>query len=201
MKFRSILLAVAAISLTAYSSLAGGTITNVNAWADGDGAIVCPIYSWDNTDVVGIYGDQYSGPGHIFANINVDSEVDPTLTLNNVIDNDTMFAWTGYQVTVVMNKTFTLSAVAVNSPGDWTVTSVVQPGAPVAGLWTGTMLFSAGTPIAIGDSIDFTFKETFIGSVQTCMTFEPIPEPGAFSLLLAGGLLLAGRSLSRRQPR
>jgi hypothetical protein len=110
MKLRSILTAVAVISCCTISQ---ASITNVTACADGDGAIVCPVYSWDNMDRVEIYGDQHSSPADILGTISADSMEDPTLTINNSINNSSGFGWAGYQVDVAMTVDFMLSGDVV----------------------------------------------------------------------------------------
>jgi hypothetical protein len=202
MKIRSILLVGIATLAISFSSLAGGTITNVDLAADGDGAIECVYTPGGTLDFAAIDGIQFWGPGHVVGNIITDSELDPTLTLNNVIDNDTGFAWTGYLVNVYMNKTFTIpTAPVVNSPAGWALASYNAVAVNTGTNFMASILFQ-GTP-AIPDttgSIDFTYKVAFVGSVQFCEELVPIPEPSMVSLMF-GGLVLAARRISRRQPR
>ncbi|MFO1477466.1 MAG: PEP-CTERM sorting domain-containing protein [Verrucomicrobiota bacterium] len=198
MKCHSILLAVA-VSLTASTTF--GDIIGVTAAADGDGAISCPDYNWGATTSIGLYGDQSGAIAHILGTITTDTELDPTLTIANSIDNDTGFDWAGYQVNVKMNKTFTLGSVQVTNPGDWTVLSVTQP-VLVGSDWIGSIVYTGGTPVTWNPagSIDFSFSMTFLGSAQWCEELVPIavPEPGTASLLVLGALALAGRRLVRR---
>jgi hypothetical protein len=202
MKIRSILLAATATLLLAVSAYAGGNVTNIQASADGDGNIVCPVYTWSYSSVANIYGDQYGAPGHIIFDITSDTEQDPTLTLNNVIDNDTGFSWAGYQVLIYMNKTFTIpTAPLLNGPAGWGMISYT-PSATFNGTeWVGQIDFSGTPPIGPGGQIDFTYQLAFAGSVRFTQELVPIavPEPAACTLLLGGGLL-AGL-LARRQRR
>ncbi len=195
MKLR--ILFAAALFLTGLTT-SQANITSISYTDDGDGAVKCPIYTWPGGTDVSIYGDQYWGPGHVLFDIVTDSSGDPTLTLANAIENDTAFAWTGYEVDISMNKTFTFSGQTVTLPGDWTVSSVVQPGAPIGGIYTGQLFFTAGTPVPVGGELDFAFKLTFLGSAQFTEQLVPVPEPGVFSLLL-GGLLLVGRRAMKRR--
>ena len=197
MFIRSILPLVVTPFLFVFNGLA--TVTSLTYTDDGDGAIVCPPYEWTGGDTVNIYGDQYSGPGHVNFTVGTDTEQDPTLLLINAIDNDTAFAWTGYEVDIMMNKTFTLSGANVLSPGDWTIASLVQPGSPVAGIYTGHMIFSGGTPIAPLGTLDFSFNISFLGSVQFTEQLTPVPEPAALSFLVGGALLLGWTRFQRRQ--
>ena len=206
MKIRTILLAVAAAVALSYSSFAGGTITNVDLASDGDGAIECYFYlpgaTWDS---IAIYGDQFSGPAHIVGTILSDSELDPTLTLNNLIDNDTGFAWAGYLVNVYMNKPFTIPTIPLlNAPAGWSLTSYNAVAWNTGTNYMASILYN-GTP-SIPDptgQIDFTYQVAFAGSVTFTEELIPIavPEPTAMSLVFGGGLLLAARRISRRQSR
>jgi hypothetical protein len=198
MKLQTLSFSVATLFLAVLPS-ARATITDVTYAPDGTGAISCPIYYWPGTDNVNVYGTQYSAPGSIDFSVTTDTPTDPTLTLGNSIVNDTGFIWTGYEVQVTMAQTFTLSAASVTVPPDWTLGSITQPGAPVAGIYTGDIIFAAGTPIQPGSPLDFSYQLSFTGSVQFTETLTPTPEPGTASLLI-GGLLLGGWvSRKRRQ--
>jgi hypothetical protein len=206
MKIRSIFLAVIASFAIGYSSFAGGTITNVDLASDGDGNIECYFYLPGSTwDTVSIDGVQYAGPGHIVGSILTDTEEDPTLTLNNVIDNDTGFAWAGYLVNIYMNKPFTIPTTpTVNGPAGWSMSSYVTPAFNTGTNYMASILFVGGSPIPdVTGQIDFTYQVAFAGSVIFTEELIPIavPEPSAVSLLLGGGLLLAARRISRRQTR
>jgi PEP-CTERM motif len=197
MKLQTLSLSVAALFLTALPS-ARATVTGVSYSSDNSAALNCPYYYWPGGNTVNISGTQYSGPGSILFNVTTDTQTDPTLTLGNSINNDTSFAWTGYEVQVTMSQTFTLSAATITTPADWTVGSVLQPGAPVAGIYTGDIFFNAGTPIQPNGQIDFSYQLSFNGSVQFTETLTPTPEPGTITLL-AGGLLAGGWAYRKRR--
>ena len=45
-----------------------------------------------------------------------DSTTDPTLTINNSINNTSSFAWTEYVVNVAMNQSFSINSASVTAP-------------------------------------------------------------------------------------
>lgn len=189
-----------------YCSVGKADITGVTYADDGDGAIVCPVYTWNGSvDELSapIYGDQYWGPAHVVGTITTDTAGDPNLILGSAIDNDTSFAWTAYQVNVYMNNTFTLSATSVTLPSDWTVASVLQPVPVVSphGSYEAQLLFTSGTPVAIGDELDFGYKISFSGATSYNFTQEmtAVPEPGMLGFLAAGALSLGGFLAARRR--
>lgn len=171
---------VALLTLPAQSA-----ITDVTYQADGDGGVVCPSYQWPGGDSVSVYGDQYCQPGHILFNVSTDTEQDPTLALLNAIDNDTGFAWTGYEVDIWMNKTFSISGPTVLLPPSWSVSSVDQPvlgtayqdGVAIPNVYIGKLFFSGSSPIAVGGTLEFAFSISFSGSASFTEQLVPVPEP------------------------
>lgn len=179
-----------------FSGASRANMTSISIGSDGDNAIVCPIYTWSGSAVevsATLSGDQYWQPGHIVGSIQTDSAAsDPTLALGNSINNDTTFAWSAYVVNVYMNTTFTISGAGVSVPGDWS-TATAQP------IWNGTqyegqVLFSAGTPVAIGSQLDFAYTISFGGATSYSFTQEmiPVPEPGIYGFIVTGALMLGG---------
>jgi hypothetical protein len=184
---KRILILLGLASLTTFISNA--SITNVTAY--GGSAVDCYIYTFSTTsDLFSMQSHQYAS-GKIWGNILTDSAEDPTLTLQNTIDNQTSFAWTAYHVDVTMNNPFTIASPSILNTG-WTIGTPVQP------VWNGTAYvgqldFFAGTPVAIGQIISFSYQIVFSGATSFNFTesLTPVPEPASFTLVMAGGLLLA----------
>jgi hypothetical protein len=86
---------------------------------------------------LGVYGAQKAGEAGMKAIIDTDTIADPTLTLSSSVNNDTGFAWNGYQVNVVMSVPFAFTAPApnVHNPpiNDWFLAAVVPPTLQVSG--------------------------------------------------------------------
>jgi hypothetical protein len=194
MKIPSLLALV--LGNSAFCSISHANITNM-VWGAYNSGIVWHQYALDNNNTMTLGGDQYTSAGRMRCTLFADSPVDPTLTINNSIDNDTTFAWTGYHVDVSMNVNFTLSAAMVNSPGDWSSFITQQP-TLVGGLYVGQLDFQAGTPIAVGQIFDFTYKATFSGATQYSFTqtLTPVPEPATVGLI---GLGIGVLAIARRR--
>jgi hypothetical protein len=182
------------------------SITSVPSW-NYSGGVYCyaPVFTAADQSV-DLTGHQ-SSFGAMGLTILADTPADPTLTINNSINNTSSFAWTEYIVNVAMNQTFTINSAGVVAPGGWTAT-ITQPGAPVAGIYTGTIDYLGGTPVSIypllNSTLDFGYQVTFSGATSYSLTesVNAVPEPGAWSFLLAGGLLMGAWSLAgRRQTR
>lgn len=201
MKLRSLLLIAASLLISSLATNAN--VTGVTYADDGDGAIVCPYYTWPGGDIVNIYGDQYWGPAHILGEITTDSELDPTLTLASAIDNETSFAWTDYHVNIYLNKPFTVVPASVtvlnDSIGDWTG-GLTQQAMSTGTNYMAKLDFYAGTAVPIGDTLFFSYSILFSGATSFNLTQEmiPTPEPGTLSLL-ACGLALGAWFRARRR--
>jgi hypothetical protein len=189
-------------ALVASASLSRANITGETLADDGDGVITCKIYSLITNSPgnyqLNIHGDHNIwGPGHILGNIYTDTETDPTLALDQSIDNDTGSAWGDYQVQVTMNKSFTFSNIGVANSG-WTFT-VTQP-TQVGSDWIGDVDYYAGIPVSISGTLDFNYSITFTGSASFAeqLTPSPVPEPMSAGVLLLGLGVLVCSQRSRR---
>ena len=58
-----------------------------------------------------------------------DSTTDPTLTINNSINNTSSFAWTEYVVNVAMNQSFSIDSAECQCPWQVGRPTSPQPGA------------------------------------------------------------------------
>jgi hypothetical protein len=116
---------------------------------------------------------------------------DPTLLQDIAVDNETSFAWTGCIIDITMDHTFTLSDAQVITPDDWT--AVITPAAWDETEYLGTITCSAGTPVDIGDTLEYSYKVSFTGDTVINESVTPIPEPVTATLLALGGLALIRR--------
>jgi hypothetical protein len=189
------------------------TITSASWNDDGDGAIVCSAWAFNNPNLT-MAGNEYkSGPAHMLGWVTTDTAADPTLGLYSSVDNDTSFAWTSYQVNVYMAVPFSfVGSPGVNndSIGDWTVSYSTPGTAPYlpggefpSEPYEATIDYTGGTPLAIGDELDFNYAIHFASATDYAFTQEMIPmgvpEPG--DLGLASALLFGGIELVKRLRR
>lgn len=157
-------------------------------------------YLW--SDTIDLYGSQHWAPGQLSCILYADTPTDPTLSLDNSLNNDTSFSWYSFHVNVSMSVNFTLSAAVVHTPGDWSshMTQPVFNGS----VYIGQLDFHSGTPVAISSLFDFAYKSTFSGSTSYTFTEElipQVPEQGTVGLLALGGFCLVGRALAVRRSR
>lgn len=200
---KKILLITSAAFLGGYLSQA--SITSIPTW-DYSGGLYCysPVFD-GGAQSVALSGYQ-NNYGSIGLTIMTDTPADPTLTVNNSIDNETSFLWTEYIVSVAMNQSFTINSAGVVAPAGWTA-SITQPGAPVSGIYTGTIDYLGGTPVAIypgaNSILNYGYQVTFSGSTSYNLTesANPVPEPGMLSLSVLGGSLLTGWLVASRRRR
>jgi hypothetical protein len=132
----------------------------------------------------------------LVASLAIPTLVNASLWFDESLNNDTDFAWTGFNIDIGMADTFTISHTNVIAPDGWifTVTD------PIAGLipngggagYVGTVDYSIGTgsPIAIGDEAEFGFQFSFTGAGTVSYEETPIPEPATMTLLCIGALAL-----------
>jgi hypothetical protein len=183
-------------------SISQASVTSIPAWSYS-GGIYCYAPVLDTAaQSVALDGNQ-SSFGAMGLTIQTDTASDPILTIANSINNTSSFAWTAYVVSVAMNQTFSINSASVSAPPGWTA-SITQPGAPVSGVYTGMIDYVGGTPVATSgpnNTLDFMYAVQFTGSTSYSLTesANPIPEPGPFSFLMAGALLLGGWTVARRR--
>jgi hypothetical protein len=218
-------LAVAIVCvLLAWTAVAKAEIQLLSC--DGDGAINVLQKGWnyDGADTynLNIKGGQLVGPGQTTMHFTTDTPDDPKINSINQVENDEGGNWTGYLVNVTLDagspltsSSYSLSNLAVTSPGDWTST-ISQPltytGVNGSGQYeyVGKIDMEGGTPVANGDELDFSYKLTFAGATEYHVVQEqvpvypmpsPIPEPGALMLALSGLLGMAVVRVARRRTR
>jgi PEP-CTERM motif len=207
-----------AVVVLAAALPASAGIVSINPYADGDGALICngaiqypPLVGGEyDTDVIqdAILGNimgaalqLQGGKAHLITDVVTDTDLDPKVTMNNVIENDTSFAWTAFRVNFSMNKTFSLDSFN-HTPTDWTY--VYSAPVLVGSLYVATIDYTmptGGTAIVpgsgAGSEISFGYRVTFAGSVSYTQEMIPIPEPATMSLLVLGGIA----ALIRRRNR
>jgi len=187
-------------------SISHASVTSIPTW-NYSGGLYCygPVLTTDSNtgdQSVALNGRQ-SSFGTMDLTLLTDTVSDPTLTINNSINNTSSFAWTAYIVNVAMNQSFTINSAGVVAPSGWSA-SITQPIGPVSGVYTGTIDYTGGTPVAIypalDSTLDFGYQVTFSGATQYSLTesANPVPEPGAFSLLMIAGLIFGGWKLAER---
>jgi len=219
MKKLVVLLTVAAA--LAFCSTTHATITGAWWASDGDGVINCttgwsPASATLTMDGVQRYVSGYGMTGHMLGEITTDSPLDPTLYLGGSIDNDTGQAWLGYTINVMLSQNFSFAPTFPSvdnplEPGTGFVAALNQPvlqnSGPWNGYWMGTIIYSqgAGSPIGVGQQMDFAYSITFAGSMSFsyCQEMIPsytyIPEPSAIVLAGLGGLAFALRLRRNRR--
>jgi hypothetical protein len=198
---------LAAVATLACCSISQASVTNAVWNTQNPSTLTCTyIYPFGGN---GLDMDAVQhATGLMVAEIFTDTIADPTLTLSSVVNNDTGFAWNGYQVNVVMSVPFSFTAPAPNAQNppvnDWFLAAVVPPtlqggASPWAGYYEGTLDFSAGTPVGVGGVLDFQYTISFGSSTHYILTQEmipsmvTIPEPSTIALLAIGGLGFALR--------
>jgi hypothetical protein len=195
------------VATLACCSISQASITSATWYSLDHNTLNCTSNAFAS-DTLGMSGTQKAPAAHMVADIFTDTTADPTLTLSSIVNNDTGFAWNGYQVNVVMSVPFSFTAPAPNAQNppvnDWFLAAVVPPtlqggASPWAGYYEGTLDFSAGTSVGIGEKLDFQYTISFGSSTHYILTQEmipseiTIPEPSTVALLAIGGLGFALR--------
>jgi hypothetical protein len=196
------ILLVVSVSLLSWS-LSQANITSIPAWSYS-GGMYCyaPVFTVSD-QTVDLTGHQ-SSFGGMGLTIYTDTPTDPTLTINNSINNTSSFAWTEYIVSVAMNQNFSIDSAGVIAPAGWTA-SITQPGAPVSGVYTGMIDYLGGTPVsiypALNSTLNFGYQVSFSGltSYNLTQSANPVPEPNALALLMAWGLFVGSWTMAKRR--
>ena len=196
------MLAIIAVLMACASLSWADNITNINIWDYNSTVLTCsygPLTSSSGDYYqYGIDGTQLAwAVGSMGGTIYTDGRgIDPTLQLNEVINNDTGLTWNDYHVTIKMSQPFTFSNVGVANFG-WTYNDITP--VLVGSDWIGYINYYAGTPVLPDNSIlDFSFSISFTGTASFEEDLMPstVPEPGTFALMICG---LAGLLVMRRR--
>lgn len=208
---KKLVVALIAIATLALVSTAQASITN--AWwdADGDGVLECSTTSWDPiTSTLWMEGAHcYDTAGHMEGLIQTDTPLDPTLTLSGSVQNQTSFAWIGYQIKIRMSVpwNWTTPGPTIENPPlyDWFITSQAGPWHIGGGIYEGIFDYSSGTPVGVGETLNWLYSIDFSGGLNIQFTQEmipwstQIPEPGSLALVGLGGLMLVHRLRRNRR--
>jgi hypothetical protein len=196
------------VAAIAWAAVSNATVTGEDCWAGSGGALQNSTWDWNaanNTLSIGAY--QYLEPGAMLGTFTTSGGTDPTVTLENSVNNDTGFAWTAYDANVYLNTNFTLANPVVygdtTEPG-WSGVITVSPAdlvasGPYTGQYEAEAVFSGGPPIPIGGLLDFSYQMSFTGGVSFTEQLIPVPEPGTLVLVLGGliGLVAMRRMMAR----
>jgi hypothetical protein len=187
------------VAILGFTSMASAVLTGYNCDDDGDGVITMGAMSATGLNVTEYQLNiscvqQIFGAGHIEGDFDA-TEGDPIIYLMEEVLNDTGYDWTGYQIDIGMDKTFSILTSPIIAPTGWTY-SITQPtgGQPIPNGgtgWLGTVNFTntSGDPqnnISDTETGTFGFKVSFLGSVAFCTEQTPVPEPATLALLLIG---------------
>ncbi len=181
-------------------SISHASVTSIPTWNNSAG-----IYCYATLDVPSqtatITGSQWSSSAAMGLTILTDTPNDPILTIGNSINNTSLNPWTAYIVNVSMNQTFSINSASVGPPPGWSAIITPPSGPDINGNYNGSINYVGGTPVAINGTLDFGYVVQFTGLSQYSLTesVTAVPEPGVFSLLMAGGLLLGGWTVAKRR--
>ncbi len=201
MNKKTFLLVVSMSFLGWFASNATVTSVGDSGWTGG---IYCyqPVLQSDTSGQSALMnGSQWLSSGSMDINIVASSTTDPILSIGNSINNTSSFAWTEYIVNLSMNQTFSINSANVTVPSGWTANITVPTGPDGNGNYNGSIDYLGGPAVAVNGTLNFNYVVQFTGSLTYSLTesVTAVPEPGAFSLLMAGGLLLGGWTVAKRR--
>jgi len=185
------------------------SITGWSNWGNDSGLLNCT--SWlDTSPRLTIQAAQdTSGPASAWGTIHTDTANDPTLTINDQINNASGIDWSAFTLDIFMSSTFTIgpSSPSVANPSGWTevVTQPIFTGTS----WMGEIKFTGGTPVSANPSsannlFNFTYQITFAGSLSYNFSEQgsatPVPEPASVTFILLGmGALVCSWRMKRSE--
>lgn len=201
MNKKTFLLVVSMSFLGWFASNATVTSVGVTGWTGG---IYCyqPVLQDDTSgQSATMSGSQWLSSGSMDINIAASSTSDPILTIGSSINNTSSFAWTEYIVSLTMNQGFSINSANVTTPSGWTAVITAPTGPDGGGNYNGSIDYLAGIPVAVNGTLDFSYVVQFTGSLSYSLTesVQAVPEPGIFSLLMCGGLLVGGGMIAKRR--
>jgi hypothetical protein len=207
----SFAVAFAGVVSVAKADLTGATYWNTT-YADLYNCVMTTNVSGYNATLT-LDTQQTGTSGLMRGTFTANSVEDPRATKIYYIDNNTGFSWQGYEVTVSMDRAFSISNAAVSLPASWAVYSVTQPTLNVSGaLFPGTQYdgqvvywYNGGSvlPSGPGNELDFQYDVGFSGSTvynfaDHLRPLEAIPEPAALGFGLLGALTFGFRRFARK---
>ncbi|HLX94272.1 MAG TPA: PEP-CTERM sorting domain-containing protein [Verrucomicrobiae bacterium] len=198
MNIKTFLLVVSAAFLG--WSISHASVTSIPTW-NSSGGIYCTANLNEADQTATVNGNQWGGSGAMGLTLLTDTTTDPILTINESINNTSSFAWTQYIINVAMNENFSINSAGVIAPSGWTANITAPSGPDINGNYIGTIDYVGGAPVAVNGLFDFGYVIQFSGLTQYTLTesVTAVPEPGAFALLMAGGLLVSGGLVAKRR--
>lgn len=134
---------------------------------------------------------QYDGTSQLNMSFTTNTTTDPSILINDSFNNDTTFAWTAYDVNVLMPNMFTLSNVQSLTPNSWSPT--IGPEFYNAGLseYEYQITFSGPNPIQVGQNFNYQYQINFSGltSYQFSEQQTPVPEPASLGVVVLLGIV------------
>ena len=176
-------------------SVSHASITGWSDWGYSSGLSSC--YSWlDSSPQLTIEAAQQgTTPVSMWGTIHTDTPGDPTLNINDIINNASGIDWSAFTLNVFMSSTFTIGlSPTVANPSGWT-SIVTQPVNTGPGVWMGQIQFNGGTPVSANpisaeNLFNFTYQISFAGSTGYSFTEQaivtPVPEPASATFILLG---------------